>query len=263
VRNGFFFGERQAPFVLSAEDARAALCGSVGLRRNFTFNIQAFAFSAAFLARLREDGPVFRSPFPDYYLANVALAKSRRTVVQPAPMSIAGVSAASFGFTLFNNQEERGEQILNTHLASDPIYPEVEARLLPGPLYNTNYVVTNEHVSRHTRGFADCKVDFRRYRKLQVLALLTGPADRLVANRGSIWRRLSALEKIWTTMVFLLLRVSGILGLRDAVAALLQRVLSPYAFQPEQRILNRGGFSRLIQVFEAIQAGAFPETQRQ
>jgi hypothetical protein len=61
--------------VYAAAEAMKAVNGSLGLRRNFTFNIQGFAFSRKFLGELQADGAVFRSPFPDYYLANVVFAK--------------------------------------------------------------------------------------------------------------------------------------------------------------------------------------------
>lgn len=264
VRNGFFFVGRDAPFILSAEEARRAVHGSIGLRRNFTFNIQAFAFSRAILARLREDGPIFRSPFPDYYLANIALAKSESTVVVPLPMSIAGVSQASFGFTLFNNLEERGAHILNAKLAADPLYPEVERKLLPGPLYNSSYVVTMEHVARYARGFVDREVDYGRYRRLQILALLSaGKGRRSPTSDGKqLWSRLTLLERLWAVAVYLLLLVGRFLGLETRVAHVLQRLLSPYGFQPKQVILDRGNFSRLIQIFDAIQEGAFEISAR-
>lgn len=250
VKNAFFFAGRAAPFVLPAEQARKAIRGSLGLRRNFTFNIQAFVFSGGFLRRLRADGPIFRSPFPDYYLANVALAKSRSTVVVPAAMSIAGVSRASFGFTLFNDLEEQGAQILNAKLAADPLYAEVEHRLLPGPAYNSNYVVTMEHVVREVSGFVDRAVSYGRYRRLQILASLAAGA-----SDGGVWSRLGPVERLWAGAAGLALRVARALRVEGAILGLLRRVLNPYAFRPEQRVLDRGGFSRLLDVFEAIERG--------
>jgi len=259
VKNGFFFAGRDVPFVLSADEARKAVRGSVGLRRNFTFNIQAFAFSRAILARLRVDGPIFRSPFPDYYLANIALAKSASTVVVPAPMSIAGVSKASLGFTLFNNLEDRGAQILNAKLAADTLYPEVERFLLPGPFYNSSYVITMEHVVRYAREFVACGVNYGRYRRLQILASLVAGRGWLApaGDGGRLWPKLAPLEKLWTAAVALPLLAGRIFGLEARFGSLLQRLLSPYGYQPKQRVLDRGSFSRLIQVFEAIQKGAF------
>lgn len=259
LRNGFFFVGRDAPFVLSAEEARRAVRGSIGLRRNFTFNIQAFALSRALLARLRADGPIFRSPFPDYYLANIALAKSQSTVVVPLPMSIAGVSAVSFGFTLFNNLEEQGAQILNAKLAADPLYPEIEGHLLPGPLYNSSYVVTMEHVARYARGFAGRDVDYGRYRRLQILALLRAGRGWLprTGDGRLLWSRLAPLERLWTAALSVPLLAARIFGLEERAGHVLQRLLSPYGFEPKQVILDRGNFSRLLQIFEAIQKGAF------
>ena len=259
VKNGFFFVGRDAPFLLSRSEAQRAVSGSIGLRRNFTFNIQAFAFSRAILGRLREDGPIFRSPFPDYYLANIALTKARSTVVVPMPMSIAGVSKASFGFTLFNDQEEKGAQLLNAKLAADPLYREVERFLLPGPLYNTNYVLTMEHVARYASGFVDRGVDYGRYRRLQIFALLSAGSGSLsrTSNGGALWAKLTMPEKLWAAALSLPLLLGRLLGLGSRVQQVLQRLLSPYGFRPKQVILDRGNFTRLIQIFEAIQKGAF------
>jgi hypothetical protein len=62
--------------------------------------MQAFFFRRDFVELMRRDGKVFLSPFPDYYLANLAFGLARDVVVLPEPVSIAGVSRKSFGFTL-------------------------------------------------------------------------------------------------------------------------------------------------------------------
>src|ERR1700735_5652093 len=97
LKSGFFFSDHSEPFPLSTADALHAVVGSLHLRRNFTYNSQAFCFSRALLSRLGAKGPVYLSPFPDYYLANVAIAHSRSTIIIPTPLAIAGVSKASFG----------------------------------------------------------------------------------------------------------------------------------------------------------------------
>jgi glycosyltransferase involved in cell wall biosynthesis len=257
LKNGFFFEGRDAPFLLSREDAAKAIAGSIGLRRNFTFNIQAFTFSRAVLERLRRDGAVFRSPFPDYYLANIALAKARSTLVVPTPMSIAGVSRASFGFTLFNNMEEKGAEILNAKLAADPLYAEVEEELLPGPLYNTNYVLTMEHVARYAPEFARRGVNYRRYRRLQTLAMLNAGNGRLshVKDGELLWSRLTSTERLWARFMALSLLAGRILGMQGLVWRVLNRLVGPYSYHPRQVICDRGSYSRLIEVFEAIQSG--------
>jgi glycosyltransferase involved in cell wall biosynthesis len=259
VKNGFFFVGRESPFLLSVEETSRAVRGSIGLRRNFTFNQQAFCFSREFLGRLRADGPVFRSPFPDYYFANVAFAKARAIVVIPDPMSIAGVSKASYGYTLFNALEEKGAELLNTTLASDPLYADVERFLLPGPTYNTNYVITMEHVSRYARDVLHCDVAFGRYRRLQIFRVLianNGQRGRNTPTGSSLWSRLTLPERLWTLALSLVIRVSIRVGLYGRLALpAMERLLGPYAYIPPQQILSRGRYSRLMQVFEALSSG--------
>lgn len=264
VKNGFFFIGRDAPFLLSPDEASKAVHGSVGLRRNFTFNMQAFCFKQDFLNRLRRDGPIFRSPYPDYYFANVAFAKARNVVVVPEPLGIAGVSKASYGFTLFNELEEKGVELLNAKLTSDPLYAEVERFLLPGPLYNTNYVITMEHVFRYARDLLHHGVAYGRYRRLQIYKVLNSAALGK-ESQGSVinllWSRLSVAERAWTLALRAVIAVSRFLGLyKTLVVPVLSRLVEPYGFYPPEGIISRGQHSRLIQVFETLQ-GATREIQ--
>ena len=258
VKNGFFFVGRRTPFVLSKEDARKAVRGSIRLRRNFTFNMQAFCFHRDFLKRLHDDGPVFRSPFPDYYLANVAFAKARTIVVIPKPMAIAGVSKASYGYTLFNGLEQKGADLLNTKLTLDPLYAELEKFLLPGPSYNTNYVVTMEHVSRYVQDFVRSRVAFGRYRRLQIYKVLGangGSTRRDTPTGGLLWSRLTLGEKLGTLALSLAIRASLLLRVYGRlVNPVLDRVLGLYAFSPPANIIRRGKYSRLMQIFSALQS---------
>jgi glycosyltransferase involved in cell wall biosynthesis len=254
LRDGFFFAGRDTPFLLSRKDAQKAVNGSIGLKRNFTFNIQAFVFSRVFLERLGGDGPVFRSPFPDYYLANVAFAKSRSTLVIPAAMAIAGVSKASFGFTLLNDLEEQGAGILNAILSADPLYRELEPVLLPGSRYNNNYIVTMAHVAKYASEVALRDVDFGRYRKLQIFAMLSRGNGRLSRVEGGqvLWSRLSRSERLWARMMALPLLAGGALGIGALVRRIVFRLIGPYHFHPERHPLDRGQYVRLIDLFESM-----------
>ena len=258
VKNGFFFSDRRAPFRLSPQDAKRAVVGSLHLRRNFTFNIQAFVFKNEFVARISREGPFFRSPFPDYYMANVALARASSVVVVPEPLAIAGVAPASFGFTLFNGQEEKGEALLNAKLVDDPVYREVKAKLLPGPAYQTNYIVTMEYVARATKSFLFERADFDRYRRLQILMVLKGVQMGLPL--GSLWPemrlRLTSKEWAWANVVAAMLAVGERASFfKKTAVAKLESSVTPYSFQPAQRICDRGHFSRAIEVYEAIERG--------
>ncbi len=259
LKNAFFFVGQQSPFMLKREDALKAVQGSLEFHRNFTFNIQAFVFSRTFLNKLREDGAIFRSPFPDYYLANVALVKASSIVAIPMPMSIAGVSKASFGYTLFNDQEEKGAAMLKTNLAQDTYYHAVEKFLLPGPQYNTNYAVTMENVVKYVRIPALGKVDFQRYRRLQIFTLLSAAKDgkwRSTASGNQLWSRLSYAEKLLTSLLSLLFRFGRSLGIFDKmVYPRLWKLVNPTGFQPIVHMCDRGSYTGLVQVFNAIENG--------
>lgn len=269
LKNGFFFVDKHRPFPLSRQDARRAVGGSLGFRRNFTFNMQAFAFSSPFLSRLRGAGPIFQSPFPDYYLANVAFALSKSTIVVPDPLAIAGVSKASFGYTLFNGLEEKGASLLNSKLASDPIYVELEPKLLPGPAYIANYVVTMEYVARAIGGALGESVDYGRYRRLQIFSALQ--ARQMGYPGGKLWPdvkgRLTLTERVWASAVALTLRAGAHSGfVKKNIVDRLERRVAPYGFDPIQRVCDSGSFSRAIDVFDALESGAIsgspPASQR-
>jgi hypothetical protein len=52
----------------------------------------------------------------------MAIGMGDTIAVSPQPLTVAGVSRASFGYTLFNNLEAEGATLLNTKLREDPLY---------------------------------------------------------------------------------------------------------------------------------------------
>jgi hypothetical protein len=74
---------------------------------------------------------------------------------------------------------------------------------------------------------------------------------------GTLWSRLAFGEKLWATAVSLFLISSDVLGLYDRAALpFLQSRVGLYGFQPAVRMCDEGSFSRLIEVFGAIEKGA-------
>ncbi len=263
LRNGFFFHNRSEPFFLNPQAAQRAVAGSLTLRRNFGFNMQAFTFSRTFLNEVRTDGGVFHSPFPDYYLANVAMGIGRTIAISPEPLVIAGVSRASFGFTLFNQLEEKGAALLNAEVREDGLYSACEPRLLPGPAYNTNYVVTMEHVARRLGGRAPAPVDYQRYRRLQIYSIITAHND-LYWMRGRpgslLWAKLTPTERAWALYLgFLNWRgKSGSVSQANSIDAIRKKV-EPYGLAPIQTNRTVGLFARLPELFGALDAGTYPD----
>jgi glycosyltransferase involved in cell wall biosynthesis len=247
VRNGFFFENRGPPFRLSREDALKSDSGSLDLRRNFTFNMQAFSFRRDFLETLRSDGKIFLSPFPDYYLANVAFGLAKSIAVEPRPLVIAGVSRSSFGYTMFNNLEKKGAELLKTDLEEDCAYRALRSRLLPGPAYNTNYVVTMQHVANRL-GSAVPAVNIERYRQLQIFSVMTSTRDDL---KQSLLSGLSPAELRFAAHV-------AKLSARGDKAKLteIENATKMVEFEALQDMKDVGSFDSAIRVFEAVETGA-------
>ena len=268
LQNGFFFENRHAPFKMSKQDAAKAVNGSLNLRRNYTFNIQAFTFSRKILERLSMDGPIFRSPFPDYYLANVVMAKSNSILVNPDPLSIAGVSKASYGYTLFNDKEETGAEILNTDITSDPLYEDVKNILLYGPQYNTSYIMTMAHIVNYLSDDSHPNVNYKRYRKLQIncfIESLKGIRSWFHTKGREMWSKISIREKMWALKyTFLVLLDRNISHYFDKRLKILTERIDAMKIVPYEYIgdgfgyiCDKGSYSKTTDIFKAIEEGKF------
>ena len=260
LKYGFFFEDKGHPFVLSRDAVNKAVRGSLNLRRNFTYNIQGLAFKRTFIDKIRTDGKFFQSAFPDYYIANVALALADKVVVDPRPMAVQGISRASFGFTLMNQQEERGYQLLNHDLATDPRYQRHAAQLLPGPLYNTNFILTMDHVSEKL-GPNFPAPDFQRYRRLQIFSyLVSQPLGWHSSVEGArLWSQMTRSEKLWAVGVAFLRRSAGRrVSLAQLAFRKLEREISQYAFTPAQVLLNEGDYLSVDEIFKDLERRALP-----
>ena len=257
VRHAFFFVGRNEPFVLSREEAIRAARGSIRLKLNFSFNSQAVIYKNTFLEKLKSDGPVYRSPFPDYYVANVALARSSSTVVVPQPLAVSGVARASFGFTIYNDEEKAGEALLNTKLEGDPVFKEIKHLLLPGPAYNTNFVVAMEYVARAIPELKE-SVDFARYRRIQLLsAFESGFSGNLDVKRwADVKKQLSVAERVWCSVAWRLLQASKRHPLIKTYALpRLKRQTSMSDFEPMVRHCGKHDFTRVTELYDAFAAG--------
>ena len=267
LRYGFFFSDRNETFRLDPKAARLAVAGSLEFRRNFTFNMQAFFFRRGFLDNLRRSGgKVFQSPFPDYYLANVALGLAQDIVVLPDPVSIAGVSRKSFGYTLFNNQSEKGDSLLATNLSQDRLYSKFSKYMLHGSSYDTNYALTMEHVEDALGSAAPTKVNVGRYRRLQIFKSL-GEISGLMGNDGRtmtgyeeyVRPHLSTDELGWAEDLIRLGRCAShgetkALSTMNRVAATVS-MYGPTELAVHADELCKGEFEFLPRLFAALRAG--------
>jgi hypothetical protein len=261
-KDGFFFQNRSEPFLLNPQAAERAVAGSLTLRRNFGFSMPAFTLSRAFLNQLRTEGVVFHSPFPDYYLANIAMGMGSTIAISPEPLAIAGVSQHSVGGTS-SSLEEMGTALLNTKLREDLLYDACERLLLCGPAYNTNYVVTMAHVARKLGGRTPTPPDYQRYRRLQIYSVITAQNDLdwMRKRPGSLlWAKLTPAERSRALYLGFLnwkAKSGSVSQMRSIDAA--RRQVEPFDFPPIQTNRVVGHFARLKELFDALHAGTYPD----
>ena len=193
-----FMKQRDYPFILDKQSVRRAVDNSLGLRRTFMFNMPAFTVRRDFLHSIRRDGEVLQPPFPDYYFANFVLDRASKIVVEPRPIAFQGISTSSFGFTLFNQKTEEGFEVLGHKLKQDDLFNEFGHHLLPGPGYNSQYIMTMAHLAKAI-GDPQRQPDFQRYRRIQIYQHLASGGHPLRWRNNEeaalLWSQLSLLEK--------------------------------------------------------------------
>jgi glycosyltransferase involved in cell wall biosynthesis len=252
LTNGFFFAGHTWPFLLKASDARAAWIGSVDFRRNFTSNMEAFTFKRSFLDKIRMDGQVIHAPFPDSYLANIAMANGTHILVYPEPLTIAGISTEPFPSALSNNLEKRGTDLLTEEFVRDSLFSEYERHLLPGQASQANYIVTMGHVAKNLPKSVDPNPGIARYRRHQIFAHLQNQTDvRWLWNTAigkEIWGRLSVSERLWAVAVTLC-HFKNV----EQIMRKVRSDVSGVAFTPIQKRVATGEFATLREVFEMLE----------
>jgi len=164
--NAFLEGA-QRPFLLERATALRMVRGAMSFRLLYGFNMQYFVVSRALVERLRERGPFFQSPYPDYYAANAVLLAARTVVACPQPLALIGISPKSFGYYYFNRREREGMDFLQ-NTAADATPPG----RVPGTDMNDCWLTAMETLARNFGNEAPLRVDRRRYRLLQFAATL-------------------------------------------------------------------------------------------
>ena len=163
-----FLEGRSEPFLLSREQARSAVDKSMAMQLVFSYNMQHSLVSRTAVNRLASHGPLFQSPYPDYYATNVLLLTSRRVLVVPEPLVAIGISPKSFGHYYFSGRQAEGAAFLN-NMGESSIPENVRAELLPGNALITCWYAAMACIERNFGEEYGVHADTNRYRQAQVL----------------------------------------------------------------------------------------------
>jgi len=166
VANCEFLADQREAFVLDAAAARAAARDAFAFRVAYPFNMQYFLVKRTAMLRLAEDGRFYRSPYPDYYAANLLMLEAEKIIVQPLPLVAVGISPKSFGFYYFNRREDEGVDFLRNIPLEEEVEP-VRSVIVPGTDMNTSWLIAVETAARRARGDVVPPVRHWRYRFMQ------------------------------------------------------------------------------------------------
>ncbi|MGY5810826.1 glycosyltransferase family A protein [Rhizobium sp. LEGMi198b] len=261
-----FLMDKDQPFVLDRETIRQSVDNSLKMNRSFQFNMPAFCCSKKLLEKMRVGGNVLHSPFPDYYFANLAMHLAEKVIAEPRYLAFQGVSKVSFGFTMMNQKIGDGFKVLNHDVEKDVIYNDVSKHLLPGPRYQSEYIVTMAYVEKFI-GDPRRRTDYRKYRKHQIWQFLQSQQSlyrwaKRDAGREFL-QKLSSDERRWAIRANALRMLSLIKPqLFGRVGRNLEREMSPYKLALPGVTYQSGEHITLFDVFKDIESGEFFKTKR-
>lgn len=210
-RNASFLRSANEPFWLSTEEAMRLVRQSLDFKMKFTFNMQYFLMSRSLIDNLLSDGPVYQSPFPDYYASNVMLMKARRILIEPRPLVAIGITPKSYGYYLFNNREHEGVEFLH---GTDPIGWDrpVDRPLLPGTNMINSWLLAMEAVVKTYGRTKVLRVNYGRYRRLQIVHVLSGYVDGSVSR--DVYAQVKRSMRPWERAVYSVMLFGVSVGLK-------------------------------------------------
>jgi Glycosyltransferases involved in cell wall biogenesis len=186
IDNSDLFRTHAHPYLLSPEVAASLGRQVLRFRHWFGFNSQHFTWNRAFLEFLADSGSLFQGPYPDYYAAAVTMLKARTILVVPSPHALIGISRKSFGFYYHQRQYDAGQAMLGNDPGSRRGVrdgsAEVDAALsFPGTLHYRNWLLSALLVAQNLGLSGAGAVDLRRYRRLQILEMISARNDKNLA----------------------------------------------------------------------------------
>lgn len=170
---GKIFKSAQEPFWLEKTESESLVYNSLNFRIRFYYNMQFSLVSRKLVNEMANYGKFYQSPYPDYYASNAIMLKARRILIVPRPLVTIGISPKSFGFFYFNDAESAGNDFLN-NLPEPDMAHHLQSVILPGTDMNTSWLLSMETLARNFGGETNYRVNYLRYRFLQICAIYAG-----------------------------------------------------------------------------------------
>ncbi len=248
--------QQPSDYILPHEDAVKLCKMAMNFKMNYAFNMQYSLVSRQFIERLRDKGPFYQSPYPDFYATNAMFLTARSIVVVPKPMVAIGISPKSYGFYHFNRKEAEGVQFLQNEGESES-RRFLEKIILPGSRNNTSWLLAMEAIKDNFKeDVPDLEVGYRRYRLFQALYayknfLVTKTLSR--AEYDQICTGLTLWEKVlWGIPAGIAFRILGLMppDIKENLFKSLRKLFGKYEF--EGKISEKRRFENILDVFNHV-----------
>jgi glycosyltransferase involved in cell wall biosynthesis len=190
--NASFLSPEKKPYILDRQEAIALAKQALNFRIMFNFNAQFSIIKRTLINELKKYGPFYQSPYPDYYSTTAMFLKADRILAVSCPIVVVGMSPKSFGCYYFNNREKEGIEMLN-NLALSSLLPKTKKQLMPGSHMNSSWLLSMESVFRNFGSELPLKLNYKKYRFLQVLYFLKKYACRENVTLNDLWNMVKAL----------------------------------------------------------------------
>ncbi len=242
-----FFDPSGRVTLIEGGAGKALAKQSLDFRMHFGCNMQYMCVRRSFIESLKDRGPFYQSPFPDFYAANVMFLRAERIVVCPLPAVVIGVTPKSYGYYHFNDREEEGKQFLG----SEP--DESSARrlggvVLPGTNINTSWLFAMEAIAQNYGKQYRLHVNYTRYRVLQITHMYFKHLSRTIP--GDKFRELKRRMWFWETL-FVGGGINALRFLEKVCPILKHRLLARI-----NKRIHRGQFPAAVRVLEEpVEAG--------
>lgn len=250
---GNIFKSAQEPFWLDKDVAKALADSSLNFRVRFDYNMQFSLVSSKLIKEMAKYGRFYQSPYPDYYASNAMMLKAARILIVPLPLVTIGISPKSFGFYYFNDAESAGNQFLK-NLPDPEMAQRLKPVVLPGTDMNTSWLLSMETLAQNFGGESEVRVNYRRYRFLQICAVYSGLILRKAgasASLAKLRRRMTVAERVfYGPPLALAALVASILPsrYRELIASMVIRATGSHPAHASANI--EGKFATILDVFE-------------
>jgi glycosyltransferase involved in cell wall biosynthesis len=253
------FSSLDEPYWLAGDKAAELVNYSLNFQVMFDYNMQFSLVSRRLIEEMKRYGSFYQSPYPDYYASNAMLLKAKRILVVPQPLVTIGISPKSFGFYYFNDAEASGNSFLQ-NFPDRSMVERLQGIFLPGPDMNTSWLVSMETLMLNFSGEFDLRVQYGRYRYIQICSVLAGVIMGKESAReiyGQLKKKLTFTEWIFYALPFSLITQIPLGRLRQALA---RRVLISTRSHPTIHMPKvEGKFRTILDVFEQVDPAAYVE----